>query len=126
MRNNIWQKSILILVPLLLVLPFVNMAGAGSNVMSDNDRAITSAVEQKLQSDSQLMGSRINVETIGGEVTLKGSVGSYADINRAAELARSIDGVRMVDNRLKREEASSSFGGSTRAPDCPVGANWPC
>ncbi|MGE5258476.1 MAG: BON domain-containing protein [Hyphomicrobiales bacterium] len=126
MRNNTWQKSILLVIPLLLVLPLVNTAGAGSNVMSDNDRAITSAVEQKLQSDSQLMGSMISVETIGGEVTLKGTVSSNADINRAAELARSIDGVKMVDNRLKRGEASSSYGGMTRAPDCPVGANWSC
>ena len=126
MRNNIWQRSILTLVPLLLVLSFVNIVGAGS----DNDSAITSVVVDKLQSDSQLMGSSINVETKNGEVTLKGIVNSNADITRAAELARSVDGVKMVDNRLRREQPSASstgnYGGSSRAPNCPVGANWEC
>ena len=127
MRKTVWQRSFFVLAPLLLVLPFVNMAGAGSD---SSDMAITSQVVAKLQNDSGLMGHRIMVETKDGEVTLKGTVRSNADINRAAELARSIDGVKMVDNRLKREEgyssSSSSYGGSSRAADCPVGANWAC
>ena len=129
MRNKVWKKSILIMVSLFLVMSFVNIAGA-AGVYSDNDSAITSKVQNKLQRDSQLMGSKINVETINGEVTLKGSVNSNADINRAAELAYGVEGVKKVDNRLKREQASSSssstYGGSSRAPDCPVGANWSC
>jgi len=130
MRSKIWQKSILMLVPLFLVLSFVNMVGAGMDAYSDKDGVITSIVVDKIQNDSQLQGSSIDVETKDGEVTLKGMVNSHADITRAAELARSVDGVKMVDNRLKRETASFSstgnYGGSTRAPDCPVGANWNC
>jgi Flp pilus assembly secretin CpaC len=129
MRNKVWKKSILIMVSLFLVMSFVNIVGA-AGVYSDNDSAITSKVHNKLQRDSQLMGSKINVETIDGEVTLKGSVNSNADINRAAELAYGVEGVKKVDNRLKREQASSSsssnYGGSSRAPNCPVGANWSC
>lgn len=130
MRSKVWRKSILIMVSLFLVLSFVNIVGAGNDAKSDNDRAITSKVVDKLRGDSDLKGSRINVETKDGEVTLKGIVNSNADINRAAQLARSVDGVKKVDNRLKREQASSSssstYGGSSRAPDCPVGANWSC
>ena len=129
MRNKIWQKSILILVP-LFVLSLVNMVGAGSFSRSHNDMAITSEVQAKLQSDSQLMGSDIYVETMDGEVTLKGTVSSQADITRAGKLAGWVDGVKRVDNRLKAASATSTgtphYGGSTRAPDCPVGANWPC
>ena len=58
MRNKVWKKSILIMVPLLLVLPFVNIVGANA-ANSDKDTAITSKVEDKLQSDSQLKGSMI-------------------------------------------------------------------
>ena len=130
MRNNIRQKSILIIVPLFVMLSFVNMVAAGDVTMPDKDSVITSIVVDKIENDSQLMGSSIDVETMDGEVTLKGTVRSNADINRAAELARSIDGVKMVDNRLKREQgyssSSSTFGGSSRAADCPVGANWAC
>jgi osmotically-inducible protein OsmY len=100
MRTKIWKKSILIMAPLFLVLSFVNIVRAtGAN--SNNDRAITSKVEDKLQSDSQLEGSMISVETKDGEVTLKGVVKSQADIIRAAELAHYVDGVKQVDNRLE-------------------------
>ena len=126
MKTKIWKKSILILVPLfLVVLSFANTAGADNPA---NDMAITSIVQEKLNSDSQLMGSSIIVETQDGEVTLKGMVNSNADFTRAAKLASYVDGVKQVDNRLKTAKASSSsnYGGSSRAPDCPVGANWAC
>ena len=126
MKTKIWKKSILTLVPLfLVVLSFANTAGADN---SANDMAITSRVQEKLNSDSQLMGSGIRVETKDGEVTLKGMVNSNADFTRAAKLASSVDGVKQVDNRLKTAKASSSstYGGSSRAPDCPIGANWAC
>lgn len=126
MKTKIWEKSILILVPLFfLALSFANSAGANS---SSNDLAITARVQEKLNSDSQLKGSGIIVETKDGEVTLKGFVNSHADHTRAAMLAGSVDGVRQVDNRLKTAKASSSgnYSGSSRAADCPVGANWSC
>ena len=126
MKTKIWKKSILTLVPLFfLALSFANSAGADS---SNNDLALTARVQEKLNSDSQLMGSRIIVETKDGEVTLKGIVNSHADHTRAGKLAGYVDGVKRVDNRLKTVKAASSskYGGSSRAPDCPVGANWAC
>ena len=129
MRTRVWKKSILTMTALLFVLSYVNIVVA-ADVNSYNDMAITSQVEHKLQSDSQLMGSKISVETKNGEVTLKGMVNSQADITRAAKLASYVDGVRMVDNRLKREQASTSstgnYGGMGHALGCPVGANWAC
>ena len=110
------------MVPLLLVLPFVNIVGANA-ANSDKDTAITSKVEDKLQSDSQLMGSRINVETKGGEVTLKGMVNSQADINRAAELAYGVEGVKKIDNRLTTV-SSHRYKAKPGMTDCQIGANW--
>jgi len=126
MKTKIWKKSILTLVPLCLVaLSFANTAWAGN---SDNDMAITAKVQEKLNSDSRLMGSSIIVDTKDGEVTLKGMVNSNADFTRAAKLASYVDGVKHVDNRLKtmKASASSNYGGSSRAADCPVGSNWAC
>ena len=122
MRNKVWKKSILIMVPLLLVLPFVNIVGANA-ANSDKDTAITSKVVDKLQSDSQLTGSRINVETKGGEVTLKGMVNSQADINRAAELAYGVEGVKKIDNRLTTV-SSRRYKAKPGMTDCQIGANW--
>jgi len=112
------------MVTLLFVLSFVNIVGA-ADANSYNDRAITSIVQDKLQTDSQLMGSSIVVDTRDGEVTLKGTVNSQADINRATQLASYVDGVKKVDNRLttltsRRYEAKPGMIG------CQIGANWAC
>jgi hypothetical protein len=122
MRNNVWEKSILIMVPLLLVLSFVNIVGANA-AKSDKDRAISLRVWDKLQTDSQLMGSTIYVETKDGEVTLKGLVNSQADIIRAAKLASYVDGVNHVDNRLSTV-TSHHYPLKPGMTDCQIGANW--
>ncbi|MGE5257155.1 MAG: BON domain-containing protein [Hyphomicrobiales bacterium] len=128
MQSNVWKKSVLIIGSLFLVFSLVNIVGAGMGSQSDQDSVITSMVMDKLQNDIQLRGDSINVETINGEVTLKGLVKSQEDINRAGQLAGWVDGVKKVDNRLNVEKKyeSSTYHGSGRAADCPVGANWNC
>jgi hypothetical protein len=124
MQNKIWRKPILILAP-LIVLSLVAIVGADMGSTSDHDRVITSRVVDKIQNDSQLQGSSINVETIDGEVTLKGMVKSHADINRAAELAYGVEGVTKIDNRLKTVN-SRFYGVTPPKPNCQIGANWSC
>ena len=124
MRNNIWKKSILMMIPIFVMLPLVNMV-AVAGFSSSNDMAITSQVNDKLQSDSQLQGSKISVETFGGEVTLKGMVNSQADIIRAGQLAGWVDGVKKVDNRLTTF-SSQRYGKTAPRPNCQIGANWSC
>lgn len=125
MRSKVWKKSILIMGLFFLVLSFVNIVRA-TDVNSDNDKAITSKVEDKLQSDSQLKGSMISVDTKDGEVTLKGVVKSQADIIRTAELAHYVDGVKQVDNTLETEKAYSSSSSHYGLSDstCIVGPSW--
>ena len=122
MRNNIWKKSILMMIPIFVMLPLVNMV-AIAGFSSSDDSVITSIVVDKLQSDSELQGSSINVETSGGEVTLKGMVNSQADITRAGQLAGWIDGVKKVDNRLSTF-SSHHYGAMHPKTDCQIGANW--
>ena len=122
MRNNIWKKSILMMIPIFVILPLVNMVAA-AGFSSSNDMAITSQVNDKLQSDSELQGSQISVETFGGEVTLKGMVNSQADIIRAGQLAGWVDGVKNVDNRLTTF-SSHHYGAKPGMTDCQIGANW--
>jgi Flp pilus assembly secretin CpaC len=124
MKSKVWKKSIQIMVSLLLVLSFVNTVG-DTDANSGNDRAISSKVWDKLQTDSQLMGSAIYVEAKDGEVTLKGTVNSQADINRAVELAQHVDGVKKVDNRLTTV-SSHRYGATAPRPNCQIGANWAC
>ena len=125
MQSNVWKKLILIMGSLVFVFSLVNIVGAGMGSNSDHDSVITSMVVNKLQNDSQLQGSSIDVETVGGEVTLKGMVNSQADITRAGQLANSVEGINKVDNRLKTF-SSPAFGVTPPRPNCQIGANWAC
>jgi hyperosmotically inducible protein len=125
MQSNVWKKSVLIIGSLFLIFSLANTVGASMGSKADHDRAITSMVMDKLQSDSMLQGSSISVETINGEVTLKGMVNSQADITRAGELAGWVDGVKKVDNRLTTFN-SNHYKVKHSSIDCPVGANWSC
>jgi hyperosmotically inducible protein len=65
------------------------------------DTTITAAVKTKLLADGKTPGLKINVETNEGVVTLKGTVPSQAEIDKAVTDARGTTGVKRVVNNLK-------------------------
>jgi osmotically-inducible protein OsmY len=69
-----------------------------------DDTAITTKVKSRLIGDKDVSALDVQVETFKGTVQLSGFVGSERERERAAELARSVDGVKEVKNdlRLKR------------------------
>lgn len=66
-----------------------------------DDAAITTKVKTLLITDRTVDGSRINVDTRDGRVTLYGTVASPGSARRAAQLAKTVDGVQGVDSRLR-------------------------
>ena len=97
--------SALLIMVALIALSFVGKVWAASNT----ENAISSRVEHKLMEDSHFKNSHIKVDTnMRGEVTLHGTVPSAADKDRATEIARSVDGVKSVDNDLKVSKTASS------------------
>lgn len=67
---------------------------------SVTDARITAAVNAKLAGDEELSALRIDVDTEAGHVVLDGEAPSGTARQRAEQLARAVDGVRDVDNRL--------------------------
>ena len=65
-----------------------------------DDAAITTKVKAALLADDQVKGTQINVDTNGGTVKLTGTVDSQAQVQRAVEVAKGINGVQKVDNNL--------------------------
>jgi osmotically-inducible protein OsmY len=61
---------------------------------------LTAKVKTALLADETVPGTRIDVDTQGAVVTLSGRLGTQAEIDRAVAIARSIEGVERVDNRL--------------------------
>jgi len=57
-------------------------------------------VKAALLADDQVKGTQINVDTNGGTVKLTGTVDSPAQVQRALEVAKGINGVQKVENNL--------------------------
>jgi osmotically-inducible protein OsmY len=110
------KKSCLrIAVVLTLMLSLLQAAQAADTGMGQtiDDSAITAKVKGKIMADKNLDASEIRVDTEDGRVMLSGRVETGAEKARAAEIARSVEGVTQVENDLT-------------SPACPIGANWRC
>ncbi len=64
------------------------------------DAAITTKVKAKLATSEGVSATQIGVNTYNGVVQLSGFVDSQAAINKAAALAKDVDGVTKVHNNL--------------------------
>lgn len=65
-----------------------------------DDSVITTKVKAAVLNEPSLKSSEINVETFKGVVQLSGFVNSQADINKALEVARGVNGVKSVKNDM--------------------------
>lgn len=73
---------------------------AESAAIAAADAAITTKVNAALAADEQLRALQIDVDTKAGHVTMTGPAPDEASRERATVLARAVDGVVAVDNRL--------------------------
>jgi hyperosmotically inducible periplasmic protein len=76
---------------------------AGSVRSAATDATITSKINAALGADDQLKAMKIDVDTMGGKVVLKGSAPNAETRDRATTLAKAVEGVVDVDNRLTVE-----------------------
>ncbi|MFZ2169753.1 MAG: BON domain-containing protein [Methylococcaceae bacterium] len=91
------------LVILVLAISVVGCAGGPKHESTGeyvDDSAITTKVKTSILADSKLKTFQISVETFKGVVQLSGFVDSSDQSARAAELARTVKGVKMVHNHL--------------------------
>ncbi len=68
--------------------------------MDKPDNSLKSDIEEELDWDQMLDDSQIDVSVQEGRVTLSGGVPTYYEATRAAQDARSVSGVKAVDNDL--------------------------
>ncbi len=100
------SKLILIKRFLVILILATSVAGcAGGKTYEStgeyiDDSAITTKVKASILGDSRLKMLQINVKTFKGIVQLSGFVDSSAMATRAVEIARTVKGVKMVNNSL--------------------------
>lgn len=75
-----------------------------------DDTAIATKVKASLLADGVTDGLDIDVDVDRGSVRLSGFADSEQEIHQAGKIARSISGVRSVDNRLSLAEGKRSAG----------------
>lgn len=66
-----------------------------------DDSVITTKVKAMIFDEPTLKSGEINVETFKGVVQLSGFVSSQANINKAVEVARKVNGVKMVNQDMR-------------------------
>ncbi len=97
------QKKLGIVLFLLAVFVIMNScrtpAGRTPGDVVD-DSTITTKVKAKIFEDSVIKGMAISVDTFEGQVTLTGAVDTPQQKDRAGELAKSVYGVKKVNNLL--------------------------
>jgi hyperosmotically inducible periplasmic protein len=69
------------------------------------DAVITTTVNAEFARDKNLSATKIDVDTAGGNVALRGTAPSQSARERATQIAAHVKGVRSVDNQLTVEPA---------------------
>jgi hypothetical protein len=75
-------------------------AAAAKPAALDPDKALAAKVKAALERSKAVPGQQIDVTAKGGAVTLWGTVGDPAEQAKAVEAAKSVPGVKTVDNKL--------------------------
>lgn len=72
-----------------------------------SDATVTTKVKAAFVADETLSALDIAVETTEGTVTLTGTVGTEAEVEQAARVARDVEGVKQVQNDIKVDPAKA-------------------
>jgi len=91
------------LVLLAVMTAFIGCAATPKHASTGgyvDDTVITTKVKAAIFEEPTLKTTQINVETFKGEVQLSGFVDSAKSVNKAGEVARSVNGVTSVKNDL--------------------------
>ncbi len=65
-----------------------------------DNATLTTKVKTALLADSEVKGTQINVDSNSGVVKLTGTVDTPAQVTRAVEVAKGVQGVQRVENNL--------------------------
>lgn len=97
------NRFMTILACLILVASFAGCTATAKQESTGqyiDNSVITSKVKAAIFEEPSLKTMQINVESYKGEVQLSGFVDTAASVQKAGEIARSVDGVVAVKNDL--------------------------
>lgn len=101
------MKQLKYISAFILAVMFATLLGCASTPKQEgtgeyiDDSVITTKVKAAVFNEPTLKSAEIKVETYKGVVQLSGFVGTQADIDRAVEVARGVNGVVSVKNDMR-------------------------
>jgi hyperosmotically inducible protein len=98
--KNAFRGSWVVLGALILGLAGCANTGEKSGTYMD-DSWITTKVKSDMLAAKDLSSTHISVTTTKGVVTLTGTVPTAQESKKAAEIARSVSGVKAVENEIR-------------------------
>jgi len=117
MNTGCHQVSVGVVAALLILLSGCSKPAdlstppPGITVGTQVDDAVVSAkVTTALLSNEEVKGYDIKVATRKGEVMLSGFVDNQSEIDRSATIAKAVDGVTGIDNKLMLKEGARTIG----------------
>ena len=97
--------------------------GRGPRNYTRSDDRIKEDINDRLTYDYSIDASEIDVEVNSGEVVLSGTVRSRYEKRLAEDIAEDINGVNNVENRIRVNRESSSWGSSSTTSSTTTGTS---
>jgi len=98
---------------LFVILLFAISGCAGTQKSGENpvgrmmdDSTITTRINHEMVKDDIVKARQIDIDTIGGHVTLTGAVATPEESARASQIAHRVSGVKSVSNNIQIGERS--------------------
>lgn len=100
--KNVFSAGWVLVGALILGLAGCASSGTGQKTGAYVDDAwITTKVKSEMVADSEVKAHKIDVDTKNGVVRLTGTVESWQEASKAADIARGIKGVTAVENDIR-------------------------
>lgn len=97
----------------LMLLISLALAVPACQQQNIDDATLTAKVKAKMIADGRVSATRVNVDSLGGVVTLKGEVPTPQEKNAAEEIAKTVEGVKRVSNEITVNAAVAGSGAPT-------------
>jgi osmotically-inducible protein OsmY len=95
-------------VALLMIIFSILIAACTERQVGD--AILTAKIKARMTADGRVSPSRVDVDTLNGDVTLRGEVPTQEEKDAAEEVARNVEGARSVSNQIIVNPAVAGTG----------------